>query len=208
MSKRSAREDVTLEFDGGEELAASSHVLCFASPVFEGMLTSGMDEARSKRIGVSKSSKAEFAIFYELLLPGAWKPSRLSKENVDGLLVLSDYYQVDFVKAGCENALMRLPATAPRLLQAHTHGLSKQYKRCVDAIADWTCKEDLKLLEKHPGVLMDLAAVMRAKMTAMSLYQSEKEAQVKEGVETLIAEVKTELKRKVLCIVSFQWMRR
>ena len=65
------------------------------------------------------------------MLPGSWSPRKLNEANVDELLVLSEYYQVEFLKAACEDCLIALPATSARLLQAHRHDLKKQYARCV-----------------------------------------------------------------------------
>lgn len=158
-----AYADVTLEFDG-DEMNACSQVLRLASPVFDGMLASAMEEARNKRIKVDIVSKPVFATFYKLTLPGKWSPSEVTKANVDRLLVLSDYYQVEFLKSVCEDLLIALPATVSLLLQARKHGLSKQYARCVREVAHDDSLEELKPLEATPEVLMDVAVVMRQHM--------------------------------------------
>lgn len=192
MSKACACCQVVLEFESGEEFVASSHVLRLASPVFEGMLAAGMGEARSKRVAVSKSSKAEFVSFYDLMLPGAWSPSKVTEKNVDELLVLGDYYQVDFLKAACEDVLMALPVVVPRLLQAHVHGLRRQYERCLEAMAHWerrldakSFEEDLKLLEAHPRILMDLTLAMQRLQTKATAERIAKADSLKRKVEVL-----------------------
>lgn len=173
----SACADVTLEFSE-EEMLVSSHTLRLASPVFEGMFASAMEEARNKRVKVDISSKEDFAGFYDLLLPGRWSPSKVTKTNVDALLVLSDYYQVEFLKAACEVKLASLPATIPRLLQAHKHGLKKQYARCVQALAQADSKEflsteDLKALEANSDIYLDLALAMRHNVLKLTLRFAE-----------------------------------
>ena len=37
-------------------------------------------------------------------------------KNVDALVAMCDYYQVAFIKAACEDVLLRLPLNVPRLL--------------------------------------------------------------------------------------------
>merc|ERR1719210_2209044 len=137
-------------------MQVSSAMLRFASPVFDAMFRSEMAETASKRIKVDASSRAAFATFYQLMLPGAWSPSKINEMNVDELLVLSDYYQVEFLKVACEDVLLSLPVTAPRIIQAKTFGLRKQYSHCVDAFACPNCKEDLTSLQGAPDILMDL----------------------------------------------------
>ena len=62
------------------------------------MLESGMEEAQQKTIKVEVASKADFDMFYSLLLPGAWR-GKVAAKNVDVLLVISDYYQVGLSKS-------------------------------------------------------------------------------------------------------------
>mmetsp|Transcript_50017 Transcript_50017/g.100699 ORF Transcript_50017/g.100699 Transcript_50017/m.100699 type:complete len:215 (-) Transcript_50017:160-804(-) len=186
MSSKRAWADVTLEFEGEEEYSAPSQVLSIASPVFAGMLESGMAEARNKRIKVSNASRTEFASFCELLMPGAWSPAKLTKENLDGILTLSDYYQVDFLKAACEAALLAHPVTVPRLVQAHTHGLKKQYERCIKALAQWGCEEELTPLEEHPRILMELTLKMRA--SGAELHQKMQKMQDAMSEDVLLRE--------------------
>lgn len=148
--------DLLLDF-GGDTMPAVSQLLRLASPVFNRMLVSNMKEAQKSIIKVEVASKTEFKIFYDLLEPCSWSKDKISKANVDALLAISDYYQVDVVKQGCEQFLLGLPATGDRLLQAHKHGLNKQYQRCIVSIAEAGTKDDLLILHGHPDVLLEVA---------------------------------------------------
>ncbi|CAE7551067.1 GAPDH, partial [Symbiodinium sp. KB8] len=148
--------DVVLDF-GLDSMPASSHLLCLASPVFDRMLESGMKEAQQSIIKVEVASKEEFTAFYDLLRPTAWSNDKVTEANVDSLLTISDYYQVGAVKQACEQLLLRLPPTGTRLLQAHKHGLQKQYQRCLSDLAKESTNEDLEVLHSMPDILLELA---------------------------------------------------
>ena len=112
--------DVLLDF-GEESMRVSSVLLRLASPVFNRMLESGMKEAQQRviKLDVAVATKQDFESFYALLGPGAWSMEKVSEDNIDGLLSMSDYYQVDFMKDACIKMLDHLPVTGNRLLQAH-----------------------------------------------------------------------------------------
>ncbi|CAE6934330.1 unnamed protein product [Symbiodinium sp. CCMP2592] len=156
--------DVRLEFgdDAGSFMLASSHLLRLASPVFNRMLQSGMREAQQSVIKVDVASKEEFITFYSLLGLWAWSADKVTEENVDSLLAISDYYQVDIIKQACEDLLLTLPHTGARLLQAKKHRLERQYLRCADAVAKFSTKEDLEVLrQSDPAVLLEVALKMQ-----------------------------------------------
>ncbi|CAE7758558.1 GAPDH [Symbiodinium sp. CCMP2456] len=148
--------DVVLDF-GLDSMPASSHLLCLASPVFDRMLESGMKEAQQSIIKVEVACKEEFTVFYDLLKPMAWNNDKVTEANVDSLLTISDYYQAGIIKEACEQLLLRLPPTGTRLLQAHKHGLQKQYQRCLSDLAEQSTKEDLEVLHSVPDILLELA---------------------------------------------------
>ena len=126
------------------------------------MIASGMKEARQKSIRVEVASAQDFDFFYSLLLPGAWSPHMVTENNVDALLTISDYYQVGFIREGCEATLLLLPVAMERLLQAHRHGLTKQCERCVHSLAADFTEEDLaKIREASPELLLQAASAMR-----------------------------------------------
>ena len=148
--------DVLLDF-GGDTMPVGSQLLRLASPVFNRMLVSGMKEAQQSIIKVEVASKKDFKIFYDLLEPFSWSNDKISEASVDALLAISDYYQVDVVKQGCEQFLLDLPATGDRLLQAHKHGLNKLYQSCIVSIAEAGTKDDLLVLHGHPDILLEVA---------------------------------------------------
>ncbi|CAE7765755.1 unnamed protein product [Symbiodinium sp. CCMP2592] len=155
--------DLVLDF-GVDSMPACSVFLRAASPVFNRMLQSGMQEAKQGVIKVEVAKKEEFANFYSLLWPGEWSRDRVRGENVDALLAIADYYEVGFVKHACEDQLLTLPVTGQRLLQAHQTGLHRQYVRCIDSLASSDCKEDLVMIGKEaPELLLDVALKMQAR---------------------------------------------
>ena len=141
MTASTAVQDVLLDF-GEDSMWVCSALLRLTSPVFHRMLESGMAETQQRIIKVDMVNKAHFELFYGLLGPLSWSPEKVTEANVDALLVVSDYYQVRIIKQTCEDLLLRLPATARRLLQANQHGLQRQLRRCVDSLALTSTKED------------------------------------------------------------------
>ncbi|CAE7269980.1 KBTBD3, partial [Symbiodinium pilosum] len=102
---------------------ACSSLLRMCSPVFNRMFASGMREAQSGTVQVEVATKEEFEVFYNLLIPGAFRPKKVTEDNVDSLLTISEYYQVGFLKIACRETLRSLPATPERLIQAEQTGL-------------------------------------------------------------------------------------
>ena len=84
----------------GRSSVRNQVLLRLASPVFNRMLESGMKEAQLStiKVDVAVATKKQFQVFYALLGPGAFCFEKVTKDNIDGLLSISDYYQVDFVK--------------------------------------------------------------------------------------------------------------
>ncbi|CAE7020766.1 unnamed protein product [Symbiodinium sp. CCMP2456] len=153
--------DVVLHF-GVDPMPANSALLRLASPVFNRMLASGMKEAQQGVIEVDVASKKEFITFYNLLGPWAWSRDKVTEANVDSLLAISDYYQVEIIKQTCEDLLLTLPPSGARLLQAKKHGLNRQYLRCVDAVAKSRTQENLEMLRQaEPDIILDVALKMQ-----------------------------------------------
>ncbi|CAE6934351.1 bath-38 [Symbiodinium sp. CCMP2592] len=153
--------DVRLQFgdDTESSMLASSHLLRVASPVFNRMFTSGMKEQQQSVIKVDVASKEEFATFYNLLGPWAWSTHKVTEANVDSLLTISDYYQVEIIKQTCEDLLLSLAPTCARLLQADRHGLKRQYQRCVGHVAEESTEEDLEVLRQSSADILLQVAV-------------------------------------------------
>lgn len=153
--------DIVLKFREGTKPACSA-LLRWASPVFDGMFSSGMKEATEQVIEVEVATQEEFEIFYGLILPGARCETQVTPDNVHALLCISDYYQVDFVKDACEEQLLRMPVTVERLLQAHKHDLLKQYRRCIASLSLISQPQDLDALP--PDVLLELTKEMQERL--------------------------------------------
>mmetsp|Transcript_41653 Transcript_41653/g.116015 ORF Transcript_41653/g.116015 Transcript_41653/m.116015 type:complete len:218 (-) Transcript_41653:80-733(-) len=151
--------DAVAVFEGtAEEVQVHSQILRIASPVFNGMLNSEMKEASTKRIRIGVASKAAFLSFYQCLLPGAVYEQHLSKQNVDGILELSDYYQIEFLTDACIRILRECPASIARLIRAKK--LESQhpdlYHRFLTEIMASKCKYNLEDLSAHSDILLDM----------------------------------------------------
>mmetsp|Transcript_125649 Transcript_125649/g.355419 ORF Transcript_125649/g.355419 Transcript_125649/m.355419 type:complete len:219 (-) Transcript_125649:26-682(-) len=147
--------------DGQEEVHVHSQVLCLASPMFDAMLQSGMQERSTKRFKVDGASAKEFRAFYSCMLPFAKAKELISEANVDTILALSDYYQVPCIKSTCADVYRELPITASRLQLAKKHGLDEVYKKWCNTIAE-DPQFNLEELQGNAEVLMDLALCMRS----------------------------------------------
>ncbi|CAE7190690.1 CAPS [Symbiodinium sp. CCMP2456] len=168
--------DVRLEFGEDSEsfMLASSHVLRVASPVFNRLFESGMKEAQHGVIKVDVASKQEFITFYNLLGPWAWSTDKVTEANVDSLLAISDYYQVEIIKQTSEDLLLTLAPTCARLLQADRHGLNRQYQRCMGHVARESTKEDLELLrQSSPDMLLQVALKKQDHVNALKTNRME-----------------------------------
>jgi len=155
--------DVMATFEVDDELPVHSQVLRIASPVFDAMFEADMKERSDMRFRVDIASKDEFRDFYNCLLPGGQSSAMLSEQNVDSMLALSDYYQVQFMRDVCTDFLSELPVSPSRLLQARKHGLMQLYERCVDAIAEDVNQHDLAELTNNGDILLDVISRMQKK---------------------------------------------
>mmetsp|Transcript_135750 Transcript_135750/g.378244 ORF Transcript_135750/g.378244 Transcript_135750/m.378244 type:complete len:243 (+) Transcript_135750:123-851(+) len=166
------RTDMVLVFgEAGDDVEMPVHslILCLASPVFNAMLSTDMVEKDGRRVRVEAASREDFAEFYRFLLPLCGRSMSLSERNVDSLLTLSDYYQVEPLKEECERFLEALPVSVPRLLQAHRHGLRRQYERCAEAIAQSFHEHDMSVLSRHNDIMLDV--VLRSQRSFRNLRQ-------------------------------------
>mmetsp|Transcript_47953 Transcript_47953/g.98896 ORF Transcript_47953/g.98896 Transcript_47953/m.98896 type:complete len:214 (+) Transcript_47953:35-676(+) len=157
-------DDLRLEFSCGGSRMASSQLLCSCSEVFRSMLSSGMKEAQQRSIKVEVATKQDFDAFYSLLKPFAWHPAKLTAENVDTLLTISDYYQVDRLKKACEATLLRLPVTPARLLQAEKTGLKSQFERCAREVACKGTRQDLRVIHASSADALLAVSILLLKM--------------------------------------------
>ncbi|CAE7816215.1 bath-38 [Symbiodinium sp. CCMP2592] len=160
--------DLVVEFPTGETLQTTSMPLRMSSPVFDAMLTSGFRESKDKRIKVDVASLADFAAFCSMMRPGAWSASNVNEDNVEGLLRISDYYKVDFVKEACEARLLEMPLLPlPRLLQAQRYGLKMLFRHAVTHLAEKGTEAELRQLRiSSPDAMLEVALQMRVLLHA------------------------------------------
>eukprot|EP00930_Biecheleria_cincta_P103871 TRINITY_DN95981_c0_g1_i1.p1 TRINITY_DN95981_c0_g1~~TRINITY_DN95981_c0_g1_i1.p1 ORF type:complete len:223 (+),score=36.80 TRINITY_DN95981_c0_g1_i1:161-829(+) len=164
------------------EVEVHTQVLRIASPVFDAMFSSGMMEVSTKRIRIEVASKTDFVSFYHCLLPGASSAQHVTPENVDGILELSNYYQVQFLKDACIRVLSRCPASIPRLLQAKKLALQDLYDKFLKEIMETRDKHDLSILKPHADILLDC-------VEAASETRRQNLAELKPYVEHMYAHV-------------------
>ncbi|CAE6937347.1 bath-38 [Symbiodinium microadriaticum] len=166
--------DLVIEFPTGERLQTPSMPLRMSSPVFDAMLTPGFRESKDKRIKVDVASFADFAAFCNMMRPGAWSASNVNEDNVEGLLSISDYYQVDFVKEACEARLLTMPLLPlPRLLQAQRYGLQKLFRHAVMHLAEKGKEAELRQLRiSSPDAMLEVALQMRGLLRAKAKPQT------------------------------------
>jgi len=155
-------------FIEGETLEVSSAILAMASPVFAGMLGSGMKEWSERRIELPGKSKAEFQEFLSFLHPVMGRSAKVNESNVDFLVEWFDEYEITSMKGECENFLLTLPCSVDRLLQAKRFGLSKLYARCLQAVGDDFERMELeKVAQAAPDVMVDLIPLIKAAVVRM-----------------------------------------
>mmetsp|Transcript_95396 Transcript_95396/g.269559 ORF Transcript_95396/g.269559 Transcript_95396/m.269559 type:complete len:210 (+) Transcript_95396:83-712(+) len=148
-------------------------VLATASPVFERMLTSGMQEGTRQIIELPEKKKSEFEAFMGFLRPGTSRLAKIDVNNVDYLLRWFDGYQVAALKDECEAFLLSQPPSIERLLQAKQFLLKRQYERCLDAVAqDFHNKPVEQLLEQGPEVMKELLPLMKKSMADLRAVAS------------------------------------
>lgn len=173
------------------EVKVHSFFLRVTSPVFEAMFTSEMSEQKSKRFKVDIESRAKFIEFYGFLRPlGLSGRKKINDRNVDYILEMSEYYQVQALKDECAIALARLPVTVDRLLQAQKYQLQKQYQRCLIHIAKRIDESqwDISALQAHPHLLMELMLRVQKSYRAVRRNRKEIVEMITGGMTPLIPE--------------------
>jgi len=143
------------------ELPVHSLILRLCSPLFDAMLQSDMQESKSSRVAVKVCSKAEFEEFYNSVLPFGHLNSRLTPENVDSMLAISDFYQVGPLRSECAAFMSTVPATLPRLVLAWKLGLAEQYGEFLAQLAPTLDRADALRLSAYPDIAVDMMLQMR-----------------------------------------------
>eukprot|EP00747_Dinoflagellata_sp_TGD_P050130 gnl/TRDRNA2_/TRDRNA2_146583_c0_seq1.p1 gnl/TRDRNA2_/TRDRNA2_146583_c0~~gnl/TRDRNA2_/TRDRNA2_146583_c0_seq1.p1 ORF type:complete len:283 (+),score=66.63 gnl/TRDRNA2_/TRDRNA2_146583_c0_seq1:23-850(+) len=175
-----------------EHFPMHSQVLALASPVFAAMLQSGMQEGQTKRIVLEGKSKAEFEVFCSFMSPFAGRRAQINPENVDFLLQWFDEYQALSMKDECEELLLSMPCDTKRLMQAAKFGLSKQYNRCLEAVAKNFYTMPIETLAECPDICRDLLPLMQkhaeadaAKAAQVPKVAAQKAQQIAGHIEAL-----------------------
>ena len=148
--------DLVATFEDGE-LVVHSQVLAMASPVFKAMLSGDMKEAASKRVDIGIATVEGFKEFYGFLTPGQSRKAKVSERNVEELLEIAGYYQVDFLRNECEKFLLKAPGSVDGLLLASKYNLQQLQNHCIASASSWT-QSSLEVLEAHPKILLAVAS--------------------------------------------------
>eukprot|EP00929_Paragymnodinium_shiwhaense_P078745 TRINITY_DN40841_c0_g1_i1.p1 TRINITY_DN40841_c0_g1~~TRINITY_DN40841_c0_g1_i1.p1 ORF type:complete len:260 (-),score=66.97 TRINITY_DN40841_c0_g1_i1:380-1159(-) len=153
--------DVTVTV-GGKSYRESASALAVGSMVFRAMLESEMQEGVTKTIDLPGKAADEYALFRKFFRAHACAvgASLLTEENIDILLPWFHEYQMPAMLEECENILLKAPATAERLVQASAYGLSRQYQRCLHAVAADFVKMNVAELVKEADVMADLLPLL------------------------------------------------
>ncbi|CAE8616844.1 unnamed protein product [Polarella glacialis] len=156
----------------GEVFQAHSQVLMIASPVFAAMLTSGMQEGQTQKIDLVGKKAAEFSVFLKIVYP--CRGRLVDAGNVDFLLEWFEEYQLGSnMKEECEEQLLKMTCSFPRLLQAFKFGLKAQYKRCLEDTAqrftELSTKELLHVGTSQPMTQELLPLVKKAVLAERAL---------------------------------------
>jgi hypothetical protein len=99
-----------------------------------------MQEGETKRLVVTHCERADFEAFYRFLNPATSPEARLTEESAPQVLLLADYYQVEWLKRRCVRHLTKQISSKddvqlPLLLLARSLGLDDLYRCCVEKYA-------------------------------------------------------------------------
>mmetsp|Transcript_9232 Transcript_9232/g.16626 ORF Transcript_9232/g.16626 Transcript_9232/m.16626 type:complete len:259 (+) Transcript_9232:64-840(+) len=145
MRTETARHDLNIIIEG-ETVSVHSQVLAIVSPVFLGMLNSGMIESQKQEISLPGKKKEEFVVFMEIIQP--MSRVQVTTENCYFLARWADEYAVEVLKEKCEDMLMSQSVTLAML----QHAVECNLHRCAEKCYATMC-EDI-----HP-YMPDLASL-------------------------------------------------
>ena len=128
-----AGPDLTIKLDDGE-FQVHSVILEMASPVFQKMLNSDMQEGSGTSIHLPGKYKAELESFYKSLQLCTMEP--LTTQSAAILVKWADEYQVEALKARCEIFLLDQKVDGAALRFAVTYGLKKRARQCLQRMKD------------------------------------------------------------------------
>lgn len=149
-----------------EELPLHPFLLSMASPVFEAMFASSMTEGKSNRFEVTIVTKEQFEVFYAWLHPVDGRDLELREDNVNYMLKIANYYQIQKLKEMCATCLHHMFASVERLLLADECGLSDLRDNIADRIAEDPGDHDLESLKAYPELLLVVISKICPKFSA------------------------------------------
>ena len=102
--------EIAIVFDGSEEpMMVPEQVLTLASPVFKQMLDHDMTEKKSRSIHLPGKDREEFEVLLSFLMPVSGRKQKITLQNVDFLLQLSNEYCIDPIKQECIEFVKQRP---------------------------------------------------------------------------------------------------
>ncbi len=145
-----ADPDLKIIVDDGE-LDVHSLLLQLASPVFASMLNSEMQEGMANSINLPGKTKGELEMFYKSLQVST--EETLTPEIATCLVKWADEYQIENLKAKCEQFLLSQPVNAQGLQLAVKYGLSKRTGQCLNQFKQDLVKhvDDIVVLTGREG---------------------------------------------------------
>ena len=145
---------IVIVFDGeNEPMLVDELVLTLASPCFKKMMESGMTENKKRRIELKGKDRSEFAVLLSFLMPGTSRLPKITVNNADFLLALSNEFCIEHIKQECIDFIKIQPPSIDRVLQAHLYGFQDHLDSCIkqllqNGLTDWgPCTANLELLQ-------------------------------------------------------------
>eukprot|EP00747_Dinoflagellata_sp_TGD_P134570 gnl/TRDRNA2_/TRDRNA2_175337_c0_seq5.p1 gnl/TRDRNA2_/TRDRNA2_175337_c0~~gnl/TRDRNA2_/TRDRNA2_175337_c0_seq5.p1 ORF type:complete len:342 (-),score=74.76 gnl/TRDRNA2_/TRDRNA2_175337_c0_seq5:166-1119(-) len=159
----SIEPDLEVEVEG-KVFNVRSQALMVASPVFAAMLTSEMCESESGRIKLASKRPEDFeeVLRHLDLRNGACAPG-IETDHVETLLAWADEYQIEGLKARCEEVVLADREADPAGLRlALRFGLKKFQERCVESVVReiYKYRDDVRQFVQEPSIMKMLMSEM------------------------------------------------
>ena len=121
--------DLKIILDDGE-LEVHALILELASPVFASMLNSAMKEGSENLVRLPGKTRTEFQTFYKSLQLHSMEA--MTPSTALSLTKWADEYQVEALKAKCEDFLTTQPVDGIALQHAVKYRLEKRTRQCLN----------------------------------------------------------------------------
>mmetsp|Transcript_82026 Transcript_82026/g.265790 ORF Transcript_82026/g.265790 Transcript_82026/m.265790 type:complete len:224 (+) Transcript_82026:45-716(+) len=188
---------------GEEELPVHSLLLRLASPFFEAMFVNKMAESRHRRFDVHIASKDEFQVFYDWLHPVSGRDLAITLGNMDAMLRISNYYQVQSLVDRCVGELRCAPPSAERLILSFNCGLTDLQEHFADSIATAIDDFDLGPLKAHPDLLLDVTSRIQSVFRGQKKRLQEQTAELEDHRSKRIRAEGAKQALRQLQVISF-----